>query len=127
MWALSIYIHRNLTKISTANEAGETPLDIAKRLQHSRCEELVRNIADLLLGFWNKSRSIRLYTHPFVVCLSVFLIVGSFQLTQVQTGKFNAHVHVEYEWCLQNDDLDESEDELEDKVGSFHRKHFVAL
>lgn len=65
------------------------------------------------------------YTHPFVVCLSVFLV--PFQLTQVQTGKFNVHVHVEYEWCLQNEDLDESEDELEDKVGSFHRKHFVAL
>lgn len=59
--------------------------------------------------------------------MSVFLVVGSFQLTQAQTGKFNAHVHVEYEWCLQNEDLDESEDELEDKVGSFHRKHFVAL
>lgn len=58
------------------NEAGETPLDIAKRLRHSHCEEL---------------------------------------LTQAQTGKFNVHVHVEYEWRLQNDDLDESEDEMEDK------------
>lgn len=27
-----------------ANEAGETPLDIAKRLKHTRCEELVRFI-----------------------------------------------------------------------------------
>ncbi|XP_029705323.1 arf-GAP with SH3 domain, ANK repeat and PH domain-containing protein 2b isoform X2 [Takifugu rubripes] len=67
---------RGKASMSIANEAGETPLDIAKRLQHSRCEEL---------------------------------------LTQVQTGKFNVHVHVEYEWCLQNEDLDESEDELEDK------------
>uniref|UniRef100_A0A8C7YGV4 ArfGAP with SH3 domain, ankyrin repeat and PH domain 2b n=1 Tax=Oryzias sinensis TaxID=183150 RepID=A0A8C7YGV4_9TELE len=56
---------------------GETPLDIAKRLQHSTCEEL---------------------------------------LTQVQTGKFNVHVHVEYQWRLQNEELDESEDEMEDKV-----------
>ncbi len=38
------------------------------------------------------------------------------QLTQAQTGKFNAHVHVEYDWRLHNDDLDESEDEMEDKV-----------
>ncbi|TWW68392.1 Arf-GAP with SH3 domain, ANK repeat and PH domain-containing protein 2 [Takifugu flavidus] len=67
---------RGKASMAIANEAGETPLDIAKRLQHSRCEEL---------------------------------------LTQVQTGKFNVHVHVEYEWCLQNEDLDESEDELEDK------------
>lgn len=45
--------------------------------------------------------------------------VSVFQLTQAQTGKFNVHVHVEYEWRLQNEDLDESEDEMEDKVGRF--------
>lgn len=48
-----------------------------------------------------------------------------FQLTQAQTGKFNVHVHVEYEWCLQNQDLDESEDELEDKVGSWPLKQLL--
>uniref|UniRef100_A0A7N6AH02 ArfGAP with SH3 domain, ankyrin repeat and PH domain 2b n=1 Tax=Anabas testudineus TaxID=64144 RepID=A0A7N6AH02_ANATE len=37
-------------------------------------------------------------------------------LTQAQTGKFNVHVHVEYEWRLQNEDLDESDEEMEDKV-----------
>ncbi|CAM4693896.1 unnamed protein product [Leuciscus chuanchicus] len=58
------------------NDAGETPLDLAQRLRHSKCEEL---------------------------------------LTQAQTGKFNVHVHVEYDWRLHNDDLDESEDEMEDK------------
>uniref|UniRef100_A0A8D3BMS7 ArfGAP with SH3 domain, ankyrin repeat and PH domain 2b n=1 Tax=Scophthalmus maximus TaxID=52904 RepID=A0A8D3BMS7_SCOMX len=68
---------RGKASVSTVNEAGETPLDIAKRLRHIQCEEL---------------------------------------LTQAQTGKFNVHVHVEYEWRLQNEDLDESEDEMEDKV-----------
>ncbi|KAM4713401.1 arf-GAP with SH3 domain, ANK repeat and PH domain-containing protein 2b [Anableps anableps] len=67
---------RGKASVSTTNEAGETPLDIAKRLRHSQCEEL---------------------------------------LTEAQTGKFNVHVHVEYEWCLRNEELDESEDELEDK------------
>ncbi|KAG7214995.1 hypothetical protein INR49_022903 [Caranx melampygus] len=67
---------RGKASVSTMNEAGETPLNIAKRLQHTQCEEL---------------------------------------LTQAQTGKFNVHVHVEYEWRLQNEDLDESEDEMEDK------------
>lgn len=38
------------------------------------------------------------------------------QLTQANSGKFNVHVHVEYEWRLHNDDLDESEDELDEKV-----------
>ncbi|XP_039980461.1 arf-GAP with SH3 domain, ANK repeat and PH domain-containing protein 2b isoform X2 [Xiphias gladius] len=67
---------RGKASVSITNEAGETPLDIAKRLRHTRCEEL---------------------------------------LNQAQTGKFNVHVHVEYEWRLQNEDLDESEDEMEDK------------
>uniref|UniRef100_A0A8B9GRY7 ArfGAP with SH3 domain, ankyrin repeat and PH domain 2 n=1 Tax=Astyanax mexicanus TaxID=7994 RepID=A0A8B9GRY7_ASTMX len=60
---------------------GETPLDMARRLKHTQCLEL---------------------------------------LTQAQTGKFNVHVHVEYEWCLQNEDLDESDDEMEDKVRFTH-------
>uniref|UniRef100_A0A8C1MWL2 ArfGAP with SH3 domain, ankyrin repeat and PH domain 2b n=1 Tax=Cyprinus carpio TaxID=7962 RepID=A0A8C1MWL2_CYPCA len=48
------------------------------------------------------------------------------QLTQAQTGKFNVHVHVEYDWRLHNDDLDESEDEMEDKVNILFtkRSHF---
>ncbi|KAJ7987996.1 hypothetical protein DPEC_G00319040 [Dallia pectoralis] len=69
---------RGRASVSIANEAGETPMDIAKRLRHTQCEEL---------------------------------------LTQAQTGKFNVHVHVEYEWRLSNDDdLDESEDDMEDKA-----------
>uniref|UniRef100_A0A4W6FZ40 ArfGAP with SH3 domain, ankyrin repeat and PH domain 2b n=1 Tax=Lates calcarifer TaxID=8187 RepID=A0A4W6FZ40_LATCA len=71
---------RGKASTSITNEAGETALDIARRLRHTQCEEL---------------------------------------LTQAQTGKFNVHVHVEYEWRLQNEDLDESEDEMEDKVRWF--------
>uniref|UniRef100_A0A8C2XJY2 ArfGAP with SH3 domain, ankyrin repeat and PH domain 2b n=1 Tax=Cyclopterus lumpus TaxID=8103 RepID=A0A8C2XJY2_CYCLU len=67
---------RGKASVAITNAAGETALDIAKRLRHTLCEE---------------------------------------QLTQAQTGKFNLHVHVEYEWRLQNDDMDESEDEMEDK------------
>uniref|UniRef100_A0A665US33 Arf-GAP with SH3 domain, ANK repeat and PH domain-containing protein 2-like n=1 Tax=Echeneis naucrates TaxID=173247 RepID=A0A665US33_ECHNA len=70
---------RGKASVSITNEAGETPLDIAKRLRHTQCEEL---------------------------------------LNEAQTGKFNVHVHVEYEWRLQNEDLDESEDEMEDKVSA---------
>lgn len=38
-FALTLF---TLEMISIANEAGETPLDIAKRLRHKECEELVR-------------------------------------------------------------------------------------
>ncbi|XP_066532527.1 arf-GAP with SH3 domain, ANK repeat and PH domain-containing protein 2b isoform X2 [Hoplias malabaricus] len=67
---------RGKASITITNEAGETPLDLSRRLKHTQCEEL---------------------------------------LIQAQTGKFNVHVHVEYEWCLRNEDLDESDDEMEDK------------
>uniref|UniRef100_A0A7N8YQK9 ArfGAP with SH3 domain, ankyrin repeat and PH domain 2a n=1 Tax=Mastacembelus armatus TaxID=205130 RepID=A0A7N8YQK9_9TELE len=36
-------------------------------------------------------------------------------LNQALAGKFNAHVHVEYEWCLQHEDLDESDEDLDEK------------
>uniref|UniRef100_A0A673CBP5 ArfGAP with SH3 domain, ankyrin repeat and PH domain 2a n=1 Tax=Sphaeramia orbicularis TaxID=375764 RepID=A0A673CBP5_9TELE len=68
---------RGKASIDIANEAGETPLDIARRLKHLQCEEL---------------------------------------LNQALAGKFNAHVHVEYEWCLQHEDLDESDEDLDEKV-----------
>ncbi|XP_063764129.1 arf-GAP with SH3 domain, ANK repeat and PH domain-containing protein 2a isoform X2 [Eleginops maclovinus] len=73
---------RGKASIEIANEAGETPLDIARRLKHLQCEEL---------------------------------------LNQALSGKFNAHVHVEYEWCLQHEDLDESDEDLDEKP-SPHRR-----
>ncbi|XP_051031630.1 LOW QUALITY PROTEIN: arf-GAP with SH3 domain, ANK repeat and PH domain-containing protein 2-like [Phodopus roborovskii] len=63
--------------IEIANESGETPLDIAKRLKHEHCEEL---------------------------------------LTQALSGRFNSHVHVEYEWRLLQEDLDESDDDVDEKL-----------
>ncbi|KAJ8356138.1 hypothetical protein SKAU_G00189320 [Synaphobranchus kaupii] len=67
---------RGKASVDIANESGETALDIAKRLRHTQCEEL---------------------------------------LTQAQKGKFNSRVHVEYEWRLHHDDLEESDDDMEDK------------
>ncbi|XP_029970667.1 arf-GAP with SH3 domain, ANK repeat and PH domain-containing protein 1-like [Salarias fasciatus] len=36
-------------------------------------------------------------------------------LVEAVSGRFNPHVHVEYEWNLRLDELDESDDELDDK------------
>ncbi|OWK04381.1 ASAP1, partial [Cervus elaphus hippelaphus] len=55
------------------NQAGETALDIAKRLKATQCEDLAKS------------------------------------------GKFNPHVHVEYEWNLRQEEMDESDDDLDDK------------
>ncbi|XP_077147512.1 arf-GAP with SH3 domain, ANK repeat and PH domain-containing protein 2 isoform X2 [Ranitomeya variabilis] len=68
---------RGKASIDIANEAGETPLDIAKRLKHVQCEDL---------------------------------------LIQALSGRFNSHVHVEYEWRLHHVDLDESDDDVDDKI-----------
>ncbi|KAL7988044.1 hypothetical protein Chor_006963 [Crotalus horridus] len=68
---------RGKASIEIANEAGETPLDIAKRLKHAHCEEL---------------------------------------LAQALAGRLNSHVHVEYEWRLLHEDLDESDDDVDEKL-----------
>ncbi|XP_064162163.1 arf-GAP with SH3 domain, ANK repeat and PH domain-containing protein 2 [Anguilla rostrata] len=60
------------------NETGEAALEIARRLKHTHCEELIK---------------------------------------QAQNNQFNMHVHVEYEWQLRQDDLYESDDDLDDKMG----------
>lgn len=40
------------------------------------------------------------------------------QLLQAQSSKFNPHVHVEYEWWLGQDDMYESDEDLDEKVRS---------
>ncbi|NWQ83085.1 ASAP1 protein, partial [Columbina picui] len=65
--------------IATTNKAGETALDVARRMRRSLCEEL---------------------------------------LLQAQSNQFNPHVHVEYEWRLGQDDMYESDEDLDAKVRS---------
>ncbi|NWR56646.1 ASAP1 protein, partial [Bucorvus abyssinicus] len=65
--------------ITITNEAGETALDVARRMRHLLCEEL---------------------------------------LLQAQSNRFNPDVHVEYEWCLGQDDMYESDEDLDEKVRS---------
>ncbi|XP_047404835.1 arf-GAP with SH3 domain, ANK repeat and PH domain-containing protein 1 isoform X8 [Sciurus carolinensis] len=67
---------RSKPTVDIVNQAGETALDIAKRLKASQCEDL---------------------------------------LSQAKSGKFNPHVHVEYEWNLRQEEMDESDDDLDDK------------
>ncbi|KAB0395329.1 hypothetical protein E2I00_016477, partial [Balaenoptera physalus] len=64
---------RSKPTVDVVNQAGETALDIAKRLKATQCEDLAKS------------------------------------------GKFNPHVHVEYEWNLRQEEMDESDDDLDDK------------
>ncbi|TFK06107.1 GDNF family receptor alpha-4 [Platysternon megacephalum] len=67
---------RGKPTVDIVNQAGDTALDIAKRLKATQCEEL---------------------------------------LSQAKAGKLNPHVHVEYEWNLRQEEIDESDDDLDDK------------
>uniref|UniRef100_A0A8C9U8X4 ArfGAP with SH3 domain, ankyrin repeat and PH domain 1a n=1 Tax=Scleropages formosus TaxID=113540 RepID=A0A8C9U8X4_SCLFO len=52
-----------------------------------------------------------LYEKP--ECLK--LLLRGKPLVQASAGKFNPHVHVEYEWNLRLEEIDESDDDLDDK------------
>nr|XP_032810792.1 arf-GAP with SH3 domain, ANK repeat and PH domain-containing protein 1-like [Petromyzon marinus] len=65
------------------NADGETALDVARRLNHSQCTEL---------------------------------------LEQAIAGTFGTRVHVEYNWNLQQDDFDESDDDPDEKVSPVRRE-----
>ncbi|XP_075757542.1 arf-GAP with SH3 domain, ANK repeat and PH domain-containing protein 1-like isoform X2 [Pelodiscus sinensis] len=69
---------RAKASIAITNKAGETAFDVARRMRHSLCEEL---------------------------------------LMQAQNNQFNMRVHVEYEWRLGQEEVDESEDDLDEQSG----------
>ncbi|XP_030067429.1 arf-GAP with SH3 domain, ANK repeat and PH domain-containing protein 1 [Microcaecilia unicolor] len=69
---------RAKVNLKIKNDVGETALDIARKLKHCLCEEL---------------------------------------LVQAQTNQFNMRVHVEYEWLLRQEDMYESDDDLDEKLG----------
>ncbi|KAM6248508.1 arf-GAP with SH3 domain, ANK repeat and PH domain-containing protein 1-like [Porphyrio hochstetteri] len=68
--------------ISITNNAGETALDIARRMKHPLCEKL---------------------------------------LLQAQSNQFSPNVHVECEWWLGQDDMYESDEDLDEKLGPVKR------
>ncbi|XP_025071501.1 arf-GAP with SH3 domain, ANK repeat and PH domain-containing protein 1-like [Alligator sinensis] len=75
---------RAKANIAITNDVGETALDVAKRMRHSLCEEL---------------------------------------LLQSQNNQFNMRVHVEYEWRLGQDDMYESDDDLDEKLSPVKKEH----
>lgn len=104
---------------SAANEAGETPLDIARRLKHVQCEELVS------FPCFNFTNTCICVPKPSKNCRVMSFFGFYSQLNQALAGKFNAHVHVEYEWCLQHEDLDESDEDLDEKVKSLGENRYI--
>ncbi|XP_049556722.1 arf-GAP with SH3 domain, ANK repeat and PH domain-containing protein 1 isoform X7 [Orcinus orca] len=96
---------RSKPTVDVANQAGETALDIAKRLKATQCEDLS--------VLWQS----RLYNQSFACSAATGDESETRnELSQAKSGKFNPHVHVEYEWNLRQEEMDESDDDLDDKV-----------
>lgn len=55
------------------------------------------------------------------------MFVYALQLVQATAGKFNTKVHVEYEWNLRLEELDESDDDLDYKVRHAHWTYLKIL
>lgn len=68
------------------NEAGETALDIARKMNYAVCEDL---------------------------------------LFQAQNDQFNMHAHVEYEWRLGQEDMYESDDDLDEKLSPVNKDRIL--
>lgn len=50
-----------------------------------------------------------------------------FQLFQAQNDQFNMRAHVEYEWRLGQEDMYESDDDLDEKVRALHFRSICEL
>uniref|UniRef100_A0A665UR96 Arf-GAP with SH3 domain, ANK repeat and PH domain-containing protein 2-like n=1 Tax=Echeneis naucrates TaxID=173247 RepID=A0A665UR96_ECHNA len=103
------FLAQNSANLDKQTTKGSTALHYCCLIDNSECLKLLlrgkASIHHHSKNEWNAS--------SWIKNLGVV-----FQLNEAQTGKFNVHVHVEYEWRLQNEDLDESEDEMEDKVSA---------
>ncbi|XP_015237954.1 PREDICTED: arf-GAP with SH3 domain, ANK repeat and PH domain-containing protein 2-like [Cyprinodon variegatus] len=114
------FLAQNSGNLDRQTAKGSTALHYCCLTDNSECLKLLlRGKASVSISKIQTKTNIR---SVFVSMVSLSALVSFnlaffllFQLTEAQTGKFNVHVHVEYEWRLQNEELDESEDELEDK------------
>lgn len=83
-----------------ASSCSPSPLPASQHSPSWTCWQAPTLWGCVGLGAWAAS--------PTVLC--------SPQLTQALSGRFNSHVHVEYEWRLLNEDLDESDDDVDEKL-----------
>ncbi|XP_060628400.2 arf-GAP with SH3 domain, ANK repeat and PH domain-containing protein 1-like [Anolis sagrei] len=74
---------RAKANIGITNEDGETALDVARRMNHAVCEDLL-----------------------------------------AQNDHFNMRAHVEYDWRLGQEDMFESDDDLDEKLSPVKKDHF---
>uniref|UniRef100_A0A8C1IEK8 ArfGAP with SH3 domain, ankyrin repeat and PH domain 2a n=1 Tax=Cyprinus carpio TaxID=7962 RepID=A0A8C1IEK8_CYPCA len=100
------FLTQNSLNLDKQTAKGSTALHYCCLTDNSECLKLLlRGKASIDIGMQQMQS-------PDAVAVET----GSLGLNQALAGKFNAHVHVEYEWRLQHEDLDESDEDLDEKV-----------
>uniref|UniRef100_A0A8C3GEL9 ArfGAP with SH3 domain, ankyrin repeat and PH domain 1 n=1 Tax=Cairina moschata TaxID=8855 RepID=A0A8C3GEL9_CAIMO len=107
--------------LEPGQEPGETALHLAVRT----ADQTSLHLVDFLVqncGNLDKQTALgntvlhycSIYNKP--ECLKLLLRgKPTIDLSQAKAGKLNPHVHVEYEWNLRQEEIDESDDDLDDK------------
>uniref|UniRef100_A0A672TXL1 ArfGAP with SH3 domain, ankyrin repeat and PH domain 1 n=1 Tax=Strigops habroptila TaxID=2489341 RepID=A0A672TXL1_STRHB len=107
--------------LEPGQEPGETALHLAVRT----ADQTSLHLVDFLVqncGNLDKQTALgntvlhycSMYNKP--ECLKLLLRgKPTIDLSQAKAGKLNPHVHVEYEWNLRQEEIDESDDDLDDK------------
>uniref|UniRef100_A0A674PQZ5 ArfGAP with SH3 domain, ankyrin repeat and PH domain 1 n=1 Tax=Takifugu rubripes TaxID=31033 RepID=A0A674PQZ5_TAKRU len=101
------FLVQNSGNLDKQTEYGNTALHYCCMYEKPECLKL------LLRG--KPATDISESQHSTLRCLSKSS-VHSYGLVQAAEGKFNPHIHVEYEWSLRLEEMDESDDDLDDKV-----------
>uniref|UniRef100_A0A8C2BZ72 ArfGAP with SH3 domain, ankyrin repeat and PH domain 2a n=1 Tax=Cyprinus carpio TaxID=7962 RepID=A0A8C2BZ72_CYPCA len=102
------FLTQNSLNLDKQTAKGSTALHYCCLTDNSECLKLLlRGKASIDIGMQQMQS-------PDAVAVET----GSLGLNQALAGKFNAHVHVEYEWRLQHEDLDESDEDLDEKVST---------
>uniref|UniRef100_A0A8C9TM91 ArfGAP with SH3 domain, ankyrin repeat and PH domain 2a n=1 Tax=Scleropages formosus TaxID=113540 RepID=A0A8C9TM91_SCLFO len=102
------FLTQNSANLDKQTAKGSTALHYCCLTDNSECLKL------LLRG----KATIEIHAIATVLVCLFF----DWQLSQALAGKFNAHVHVEYEWRLHHEDLDESDEDLEEKPSPLRRE-----
>uniref|UniRef100_A0A8C9VQF1 ArfGAP with SH3 domain, ankyrin repeat and PH domain 2a n=1 Tax=Scleropages formosus TaxID=113540 RepID=A0A8C9VQF1_SCLFO len=108
------FLTQNSANLDKQTAKGSTALHYCCLTDNSECLKL------LLRG----KATIEIRKRPPGDAIATVLVCLFFdwQLSQALAGKFNAHVHVEYEWRLHHEDLDESDEDLEEKPSPLRRE-----
>uniref|UniRef100_A0A3P9A106 ArfGAP with SH3 domain, ankyrin repeat and PH domain 2a n=1 Tax=Esox lucius TaxID=8010 RepID=A0A3P9A106_ESOLU len=108
------FLTQNSVNLDKQTAKGSTALHYCCLTDNMECLKLLlRGKASIEIGKLSSVTSLLYWkTLEFIM----------FVLCSFLSGKFNAHVHVEYEWRLHHEDMDESDEDLDEKPSPHRRE-----